>query len=49
MQKPFFQDDLHLADAIAAIVCAGIERPRSLENNTTLFIRQTYLPDSFRA
>src|SRR5260370_27947350 len=37
MQKPFSQDDLHLADALAANVSAGIESAQLLRKQRDLF------------
>ncbi|MBM4071037.1 MAG: HD domain-containing protein [Planctomycetes bacterium] len=38
MQKPFTQDDLHLADAMAAHVSAGIESAQLLRKQRDLFV-----------
>jgi putative nucleotidyltransferase with HDIG domain len=38
MQKPFTQDDLHLADALAANVSAGIESAQLLRKQKELFL-----------
>ena len=37
-QKPFTQDDLHLADALAANVSAGIEAAQLLRRQRDLFL-----------
>lgn len=38
LQKPFTEDDLHLADALAASVSAGIESAQLLEKQRELFL-----------